>query len=110
MRIVWFRNGYSAYWREGNQSRRVALRTKDRAVAERRLADLEASLKRKAHTVREIVAAYLDDKAATASSIAKMRFTVKPLLPVFGNLVPDQIDRARTRAYAQQRRRSGRSD
>lgn len=110
MRIVWFRNGFSAYWREGDQSRRVALRTKDRAVAERRLADLEVSLRRKAATVREIIEAYLDDKATTAASIANMRFTAKQLLPVFGNLRPDQIDRARSRAYALQRRRAGRSD
>src|SRR5579885_228458 len=110
MRIVWFRGAYYAYWREDNRSCRIALRTKDRSVAERRLADLDVSLRRKAATVREIVEAYLDDKASTAASIANMRLTAKALLPLFGNLRPDQVDRARTRAYAQQRRRAGRSD
>ena len=109
MRIVWFRKSFYAYWREDGQPRRTALRTQDRETAERRLIDLERSLRKKATTVSEMLDSYLTDKADKAS-IANLRFALKPIRPVFGHLRPDQVDRALCRAYRAQRHRQGVKD
>lgn len=109
MRVVWYRDGYSVYWRENGKPKRVALRTTDRETADRRLKDFEASLRRKATTVGEAMEMYLIDKAELAS-IESVRFAWKRLEPVFGHLRPDQIDRPLCRAYAAQRRRAGIKD
>lgn len=105
MRLVWFRGGWYAYWRDDSgKPRRTALRTKDRQEAERGLVDFQSSLRRKAVTCAEIVDAYLADKPAMASA-DRVRFAWKRLAPVFGHLRPDQVDRPLCRAYALQRRR-----
>src|SRR5258708_6220359 len=109
MRAVWFRGSFYAYWREHGQPRRTALRTQDRETAERRLRDLEISLRRKATIVAEMLDIYLEEKADKAS-IANLRFALKPIAPVFGHLRPDQIDRALCRAYRAQRHRQGVKD
>lgn len=109
MRIVWFRGSYSAYWREGGLPRRTALRTKDRQVAERKLRDLELSLRRKAETTAEIMQAYIEDRGERPG-IERARHAWKRLAPVFGHLRPDQIDRGLSRAYLQQRRRAKAKD
>lgn len=109
MRVVWFRGSYSAYWREDGQPRRTALRTTDRETAERRLRDLELSLRKKATTVTEMIEAYLADKSSNRW-IANLQFALKPIRPVFGHLRPDQIDRALCRAYRSQRYRQGVKD
>lgn len=62
MRIVSFRGKYYAYERENGQPRRISLRTADFDEAKRRLTDYQASLKRKATTVAEIVEDYLADR------------------------------------------------
>ena len=109
MRVVWFRGSYYAYWRDGSQSKRTALRTQDRELAERRLRDLELSLRKKAVTVAEMLDTYLADKAGNPW-IANLTFALKPVRPVFGHLRPDQIDRALCRAYRAQRHRQGVKD
>lgn len=109
MRVVWFRNGYYAYWRENDRPRRRALRTKDRQAAERALKDLEQSLRKKATIVSEMIDSYLADKTDKAS-IANLWFALKPIRPVFGHLRPDQIDRPMCRAYRAQRHRHGVKD
>lgn len=106
MRLVWYRNSFAAYWRdESGAPRRVSLRTSDRETASRRLIDLEAELKQKPVTVAEIVEAYRTDKA-TKPVAERAKFAWQHLSPVFGHLRPDQVDRARTRAYAAMRRRA----
>ena len=110
MRVVWFRNGFYAYWRdEAGKPRRTALRTKDREAAERALIDFEGSLRRKATTVSEIMDLYLSDKATQAGG-ERARYAWKRLAPVFGHLRPDQVDRPLCRAYALQRRRAKATD
>lgn len=109
MRVVWFRRSFYAYWRESGQPRRTALRTQDRETAERRLIDLEKSLRKKATLVSEMLDNYLADKDDKAS-IANLRFALKPIRPVFGHLRPDQIDRPLCRAYRAQRHRQGVKD
>lgn len=109
MRVVWYRDSFYAYWRDGGRPRRTALRTKDREAAERRLIDLERSLRTKASTVAEIIAAYIADKRGNPGA-ERARYAKLRLEPVFGHLRPDQVDRALCRAYVQQRRRAKAQD
>jgi integrase len=109
MRVVWFRRAFYAYWRENNRPKRTALRTTDRETAERRLIDLQKSLRVKATTAAEIMEQFLADRAERAGT-ERIAFAWKRLAPVFGHLRPDQIDRPLSRAYAQQRRRAGAKD
>jgi integrase len=110
MRIVWFRKRFYAYDRVGGQPRRTSLGTTDRQVAERRLVDLQATLRRKATTVSEIFADYLSERGPHIASQETLRFAHKRLIPVFGHLRPDQVTRALCRAYAAQRRRQSVGD
>lgn len=108
MRVVWFRGAFYVYWRdESSKTRRTALRTKDRETAERKLIDFQASLRRKATTVAEIMDLYLTDKETSGE---RARYAWKRLASVFGHLRPDQVDRALCRAYAIQRRRAKAKD
>lgn len=109
-RIVWFRNGFYAYWYdERGKPRRTALRTQDRQAAERGLLDFEASRRAKPTTVAEIMTAYLADKPQMASA-QRVRDAWKHLSSVFGHLRPDQVDRPICRAYAAKRRREQAQD
>jgi len=104
-----YRGTYCAVWRAEGATRRASLRTSDIDEARRRFVDWQAAGKRRGETVSEIVDAYLLDKATKASS-AVMKWSWKPLKPVFGHLRPEQVDRAVCRAYATQRRRHKRSE
>lgn len=110
MRLVWYRDGWAAYWRdEASRPRRVSLRTQDREDAERLLIDLERSVEPAATTVGAIFEQYQRDKSTTPQGV-RAGFAWLKLEPVFGFLRPDQVDRARCRAYVNQRRRKGASD
>jgi integrase len=110
MRIVWFRGKFCAYERTERGSKRTSLGTTDRAVAERRLIDLQQGRRRKATTVAQMHADYLDDRGPHIASKETLGFAWKRLVPVFGHLRPDQITRALCRAYAARERRRGISD
>jgi integrase len=110
MRLVWFRGRWHAYERIDGRAKRTSLGTKDREVAARRLIDLEAGRRRKATTVSEMHAIYLEERGPRLASQETLRFAWKRLLPVFGHLRPDQIDRPLTRAYAAKERRRGVGD
>jgi integrase len=109
MRLVMFRGRWHAYERINGQPKRTSLGTADRAVAERRLRDLEAAQRRKATTVAEMYQDYLADRGPQISSQETLRLAWGRLQPIFGHLRPDQITRALTRAYAakETRRRVG---
>lgn len=96
-------------WWYGVQGRkRETLNTRDRDTALQRIKDLEAARsKPRGISIKEIVAAYLDDKADKPSA-PKMRDAWKALEPHFGHLRPDQVTRNECRDY--QRRRRGRSN
>jgi integrase len=112
MRLAWYRNSWSAYWRDESGPRRVALRTDDRDVAAARLLDLEKQQRAEqlgTATVAGIMPLYLADKADTAA-VDRARYAWQRLSPVFGHLRPDQVDRPLCRAYQAARRRKGASD
>ena len=105
MRLVMFRGRWHAYERVDGKPKRTSLGTADRQIAERRLLDLQATLRRKATTVAEIFDDYLAERGPHIASMETLHFAHKRMMPVFGHLRPDQITRALTRAYAAQRRR-----
>lgn len=109
MRLKLYRGSWYAVGREGGKTVRRALRTKDRAVAERRLADLRRQ--EPGALIGDIVPAYIVDKEAQGrASTEAMRYAWKALAPVFAPLRPDQVTREACRLYARRRRRAGRSD
>ncbi len=110
MRLVMFRGKWHAYERIDGKPKRSSLGTAARAVAERRLIDLEASRRRPATTIAEMHAIYLEERGPHLASQETLRFAWKRLSPVFGHLRPDQVTRALTRAYAAKERRRGISD
>jgi integrase len=110
MRLVMFRGKWNAYERVDGQPKRTSLGTTDREVAARRLIDLEQGRRRKATTVAEMMAVYQEERGPRLAGKETLRFAWKLLEPVFGHLRPDQITRARTRAYAAKERQRGISD
>ena len=107
MRLVLFRGSFYGYERLAGQPKRISLRTRNRDLALQRLADLEASRRYKASTVAELSEIYLAERGPQIIGEETLRLAWRRLLPVFGHLRPDQIDRALTRAYAAQERRRG---
>lgn len=99
MRLTLYRGYWCATWREDGETKRQSLRTKDRAVAERALADFRRTPA--ASTVAEIYTAYLHDKGTERAAWAW-----RQLGPHFGALRPDQVDRAACRSYTAARRRT----
>lgn len=106
MRLVWYRNAWACAWTEAGRTRRASLRTQDRGLAERRLADLERQPV--GPLVGDIFAAYLREKDQTAARPAGLHDCWKALKSTFAHLRPDQVDRPLCRAYAARRRRAGR--
>lgn len=101
MRIKLYRGKFYAVWREGGETKRLSLRTGDRAVAERRLKDQQK--KPAGTTVAEIVTAYLASKES-ARSHESMGYSWQALEPHFGHFRPDQITPAMCKAYAKARK------
>lgn len=98
----------NGWWYAVDGGRRTALKTKDRDTALERVKDLEsARAKPRGRSIKDIVGAYLVDKA-DKSSAPKMRDAWKALQPHFGHLRPDQIARDEVRGYIERRR--GRSN
>jgi len=101
VRIKLYRGRYYAVWREKGETKRVSLRTDDRAVAERRLKDQQRQPQ--GETVAEIVRDYLSQKESARSHEA-MRYSWKALEPHFSQYRPDQITPAMCKAYAKARK------
>jgi integrase len=108
MRLKLYRGSWYAVWADDAGTRRAALRTKDRGLAEQRLADLIRCPA--GETVADFHTAYIEDLAARNKPTARAAYAWKALGRTFGALRPDQVDAARCRAYAAERRLIGRSD
>ncbi|MDY0242193.1 MAG: site-specific integrase [Rhodospirillaceae bacterium] len=103
-----FRGWFYAYWRDETGTRRRALRTQDRATAQRLLIDLQRQPL--GGTVTDAMAAYLADKDQSATAPQRLHDAWKALKPHFGHLRPDQVTRDACRDYANTRRSAKRSD
>ena len=112
MRAKLYRGYWYAVWTEGGRTKRTSLRTKDREVADRALADRRRGLAagRRGTSIGEIMQAYLAERDQTAVDPDRLRVAWKALKPSFGALRPDQIDRPLCRSYIARRRREGRKD
>lgn len=109
MRLVKFRGKWAIYWREGGLPKRISLKTADRAEAERNLLDLQTEQRqqRPATTVKEIVAAYLEDRQERIAHPEAMALAWRTAEPFFGHLRPDQVDAALCRRFAKERTKAG---
>lgn len=101
MRLKLYRGSWYAVWREAGQTKRLALRTNDRAVAERRLIDKQRQPS--GETVADFAKAYLKAKE-NALSYNSMRFCWANLENHFGHLRPDQITTDVCKQYAKKRK------
>lgn len=107
VRLVLFRGYWCAAETIAGQTKRRSLRTRDRAVAERRLADLQ----RKPDTaeIAEAAEAHLKRNAAKASA-SSMKHAWKALEPTFSSLRVDQITPELCALYRGRRIRQGVKD
>lgn len=108
MRLKLYRGRWYAVWTEAGRTRRAALRTADRSLAEQRLADLTACPA--PEDIAGIYQAYLQDLKARHKDASRAEYAWLPLQATFGGLRPDQVTRERCRLYAAQRRLQGRAD
>lgn len=108
MRLKLYRGKWAIVWHDGERTRRVSLRTADRATAERRFKD--AKIEAPEDTVSDAVALYLKEKENVARSYEAMQASWKATKPMFGHLRPDQITPALCRDYARKRRSAGRKN
>ena len=94
------------YFYAYHEKRKISLRTKDRGIAEQRIADLEKQIDHQAQTVTDIMELYLAEKDQTAKAAKRLREAWVPLKPFFGNLRDDQITKPLCRRYAAERGRA----
>lgn len=108
MRLKWYRGSWYAIKTGGGPTQRLALRTKDRGIAEQRLADLKRQPI--GESVAEIYQAYLKDLTARGKRADRGETAWKALQTTFGPLRPDQVTKDLCRSYARTRRLQGRAD
>ncbi len=104
MRLKFYRGYWCVeYTDDDGIRRRASLRTKDRGVAERKLADFSSP--RISNTVDGIMRAYVAEKGSDRAG-----FSRKAIAPVLGNLRPDQIQPEQCQKYIKHRRAAGIGD
>lgn len=107
-RLVLYRNAWYASWTENGRTRRIALRTKDRETALRRIEDFRRQVATPSGPlVGDIVGEYLRYKDGRIADPARLRFAWDRAKATFAHLRPDQIDRDLCNRYTKQRRIEG---
>lgn len=96
--------GWYAVQTTDGKTQRTSLRTRDKAVAAQRLADLTTAPV--GDTLEDIAQAYLNEKAGIPSA-ETLRINWMRLRPTFAHLRPDQVSRSLCREYAAARRAEG---
>lgn len=110
-RLTFYRGAWYATWIEDGQTKRRALRTKDRSVAEHALTDFRVAIEGPAETVGEIMQRFIADRESRKIDAAgrkyheRVSFSWKNLEPHFGNLRPKDVTRQACRGYTTERRR-----
>lgn len=101
MRLRLIKGWWYVVFRDGRgKPKRVSLRTQNKDEADRQLANFQRGPS--GETVKEIFAVYQADKANSGAS-ERIEMAWKALAPHFGQYRPDQVDRARCRAYTERR-------
>lgn len=103
VRIKLYRGSYYVVWRDGGETKRRALRTKDRGAAEHALRDFLKATEGPRETVTQIMEAYFEDRQGHAG-LARTQDAWKRLKPHFGHLRPADVTRIECRAYTAMRR------
>lgn len=104
VRIKLYRGAYYVVWRDGGETKRRALRTKDRGAAERALTDFLKSATGPRETVADIMEAYFEDRQHHPG-LLRAQDAWKRLEPHFGHMRPEHVTRQECRAYTAMRRR-----
>lgn len=102
-----FRGVWCAYFRADGTSKRVSLRTEDKAIARQRL---EEAKKKSATTVGTIADAwklYVKGRLGEVADQERPKFAWKKLEPFFGDLKEDQITRDLCKEYCERRKKDG---
>lgn len=110
-RLTRLRGGWAVAVYEGStRVSRRSLGTDDKAEAKRLLAHWIADTERdRTLTVGAIWQAYRDDRAGRQVS-DNMEWSGRSILPFFGDLLPDEVDDDKCRAYVKRRRADGRQN
>lgn len=111
-KIVWYRNAWYLYWREGGKSRRRVIGGESREEAERRWLDIQQATRRQIplKTIGQIVDAYLEDKTASGKDMTRPRYNWKPCRDIWDHLEPHHVTRETCRKFIAARREAGASD
>lgn len=93
-------------WNDGQRTRRVTLGTADRKEAERQADRLITEWSKPEHiTVAYVWQRYRDENKDKRAS-ANMAFSGKSILPEFGHLLPDEVNKDLCERYAKKRLRT----
>lgn len=101
-RIKLYRGAWYATWTEGGKTKRVSLRTSDRAQAERNFQEYIKQGANAPQTVSDILDRWGEERT-DLKSIEGAKKTFKPLKAFFGNLQPQHITRDLCREYRTKR-------
>jgi integrase len=102
--IKLYRGAYYAVWRDGGETKRRALRTKDRKAAERALIDFLKTATAPLETIADIMQAFLEDRQGHLG-LARAKDAWKRLRLHFGHLRSAHVTRQICREYTAMRRR-----
>lgn len=106
-----YRGVWYAVWHDGQQTKRVSLRTADSDEASRRLADFKRDFAApNGALVGDIVEAYIAAKDGRIADPDRLRFAWKQAKAMFAHLRPDQITEELCREYANERYLAGRKE
>jgi integrase len=102
-RIKLYRGAWYAVTRHDGKTKRVALRTSDREIAQQRFLKFLSDQESAPETISEILDAYRRDKNLKSAKTAD--FCVRTLKPFWGHLRPNQVTRELCRNYTRKRNR-----
>lgn len=104
VRLALYRGKWAAVWRDGGETRRASLQTKDRDQAQRNLTDFLKANAGPRETVADVMAAYLIDRERRPNH-ERASDAWKRLQPHFGHMRPADVTRVACREYTMMRRR-----
>lgn len=106
-----YRGKWYAVWHDGEQTKRISLRTSDSDEAARRLDDFKRDFTAPTGSlVGDIVSAYLNAKDGKIAAPDRLRFAWQQAKEHFGHLRPDQITEELCIDYVQRRYLAGRKE
>lgn len=90
-------------WNNGKRTRRVTLGTADRKEAERQADRLKAEWSKPEHITVAYLWQHYRDENSEKRAAGNMLYSGKSILPEFGHLLPDEVNREACERYAKKR-------